>query len=503
MNNKTYHKIYKFKKKKVEFLIKSNFIKNKNNIIFFGNPIHKNLDEINQKNLLSQIKNIEGFYLILVLKKNNFLLCNDILGNFRLYYKKNHNTLTLSNDYNFFIKKKKLGNLDEEEFNFWKSKNYTSGDKSLFINLFKLPPATTLSINKVFDIKINYNFRNFIKLSNNSSIYSLNKSINNSIQLLKNTKRKIILLFSGGADSLLLAQKLKEKNCDFECVYFATKPNTFESEKGRRLAKICAQELNLKLHVIPIELQITKLKFKKILKVMLFDFHTCIVQFFGISKILKKFGKNIEIISGQSADSILCFGPSASTVSNFINRILYVKNTFATNFLIKFYLEIKYNVKLLTPKNKFEKYYYFYNSFFYYPFYKKENMKKDILIRNKIKKIIKSIKMNSEFIKMYLKIFGFLQGPDNQILVRSALFQNFSNISFPYATSEIISSTCKNQNKLKTIINPKYEIKTLLNKNLLSIVNSNKPKMTGIKTISSSIPKIKKLYLEKIYELKE
>ena len=54
---------------------------------------------------------------------------------------------------------------------------------------------------------------------------------------------------------------------------------------------------------------------------MLFDFHTCIVQFYGISKILKKFGRNIEIVSGQSADSILCFGPSASTLSNFVNRI--------------------------------------------------------------------------------------------------------------------------------------------------------------------------------------
>ena len=44
---------------------------------------------------------------------------------------------------------------------------------------------------------------------------------------------------------------------------------------------------------------------------MLFDFHTSFVHFFGIKKILKLYGKNIEIVSGQSADSILCFGPSA------------------------------------------------------------------------------------------------------------------------------------------------------------------------------------------------
>ena len=89
MSNTIYHKIFKFKKKKVEFLIKSKYIKNKNNILFFGNPIHIDLNKINETNLLSEIKNIEGFFLILILKKNNIFLYNDILANFRLYYKKN------------------------------------------------------------------------------------------------------------------------------------------------------------------------------------------------------------------------------------------------------------------------------------------------------------------------------------------------------------------------------------------------------------------------------
>ena len=91
------------------------------------------------------------------------------------------------------------------------SKNYTSGDKTFFNNLFKFAPASILNIDENLNITIKNNFKNFIKFSNSNSIKSLEKSINNSIKLLKNTQKKIILLFSGGADSLLLAQKLKEK----------------------------------------------------------------------------------------------------------------------------------------------------------------------------------------------------------------------------------------------------------------------------------------------------
>ena len=503
MTKKIYHKTFNFKKNKVKFLIKSNYIVNKNKIIFFGNPIHNDLNEINEKNLLTEIKNIEGFFLILLIKKNRIILYNDVLGNFRLYYKKNRNLLIISNNYNSYLNRKKIGTLNVEEFNFWMSKNYTSGDRTFFNDLYKMPPSSILYINENLELNIRNNFKRFIKYSNYNSIQSIENSIDNSIRLIKRKKNKIILLFSGGADSLLLAQKLKEKKCNFDCVYFSTKPNTYESEKGYRLAKICAKNLNLKLIVIPVKFNVNKSKFKNILNIMLFDFHSCIVQFFGISEILKKYGKNIEIISGQSADSVLCYGPSATTLSNFVNRILYLKNNIFTNLAIKLYLEKKYNLKLLTPKNDFEDYYYFYNSFFYYPFYKKSNVNRDVKIKNKIKKIVNSIKLSKEFTKMYLKIFGFLQGPDNQVLVQSALFHNFSKISLPYATPQIITSVCTKQSKLKTIIFPKYEIKKLLDKNLIKILKQNKTNIKGLKKISNYMPKIKKLYLKKIYEIKK
>ena len=129
-----------------------------------------------------------------------------------------------------------------------------------------------------------------------------------------------------------MAQKLIEIKANFECVYFYSKIKTLESEQGLIQSIQSAKFLNLSLKIIQIDKKISKKNFNEILECMLFDFHTSFVQFFGIKQIIKKYGKNIQIISGQSADSILCYGPSAVTVSNFLNRLLYLKNNFLQIF---------------------------------------------------------------------------------------------------------------------------------------------------------------------------
>ena len=60
----------------------------------------------------------------------------------------------------FLLKRKKIGSLDYEEFNFWMSKNYTSGDKTFFNNLFKFAPASILNIDENLNITIKNNFKN-------------------------------------------------------------------------------------------------------------------------------------------------------------------------------------------------------------------------------------------------------------------------------------------------------------------------------------------------------
>lgn len=503
MTNYTFKKTFKFKKKKITIDINSYFFKNKNNIIFFGNPVYKNLDEINHLNINKKIKNINGYFLVLIISKNNILIYNDILGNFRLYFKHCENgNLFISNRYSYFLKKNKIGFINKEEFNFWESKNYTSGDETFFNGLKKIPPSSLVTFNSN-GLKLKNIFLNQLKKSNKEHVHLLDFSLKNSLNILKKRNQKIILLFSGGLDSLLLAQKLSEIKANFECVYFYSKIKTLESEQGLIQSIQSAKFLNLSLKIIQIDKKINQKNFNEILECMLFDFHTSFVQFFGIKKIIKEYGKNIQIISGQSADSILCYGPSAVTVSNFLNRLLYLKNNFFTNFFLKTFLQIKYKKKLLLPKNNFEKLYFFYYGFFYYPFFKKENLTIDMSIKKKIKKIIILFKNQSIFTKMYLKIFGFLQGPDNQILIQSCLKNNFSNIFLPFATKEIIMSTCKKQNKLKALFVPKYEVKKLLDKKILKHNLSIKINHIKDKKHKYFIPTIKKLYIKKINEFKK
>ena len=46
-------------------------------------------------------------------------------------------------------------------------------------------------------------------------------------------------------------------------------------------------------------------------------------------------------------------------------------------------------------------------------------------------------------------------------------------------------------------------IKTLLNNDCIKVLNSNRPNIIGLKKITSETPKIKKMYLKRINELKK
>ena len=194
---------------------------------------------------------------------------------------------------------------------------------------------------------------------------------------------------------------------------------------------------NLKL--FPIDIDLNNVNEKNILQSMLFDFHFSILHFEGIKEIKKIFGKKINIICGQSADSIFSFGATANTWSHFLSRISYVYNNFILLFFITKILEKKYKKKL-----KFfniEKEYLFFFSFFYYLLIEKKLFNKSF----KKLKIINKIKIklyNKEDFFMYLKIFGFLQGSDNQVVVNSCKNNN-ADIIMPFLDPQLIYGIIK------------------------------------------------------------
>lgn len=471
LRKKLYKKKINLEKFNINLDIRSNLFINKNKIIFFGNPIYHNFDYLNRHNIFKEIKNIKGYFLILIKEKNNIFLINDILGNFRCYYFKKKNEIYISNYFtNFLNKKPKKYNL--HELNFWKKKGYTSGDETFYKGLKKIPPNSIFNISNKLSIKSYFGLIKKINYNYNHECFVKQKLIE-SLNILKKNKKKIILLFSGGLDSTSLALLMKRLKIKFIPIYFKTIPDTYESDKGLELVKRIGKVIKIKPKILKIKLKTEKNTISKISKFMHFDSHTSIVQFKGMKKILSIYGKNIQIISGQSSDSIFCFGASTNSLSHIIIRVMYIFKISLLYRFVKIMLEKKYKKKLMIPTNDFEKKYYFYNSFFYYPF-KIYEKKDDNYIKKKIYKLLNNKEFDKRFDYMRLKIFGFLQGPDNMVLIQAGNSINFYNIFLPFADAMIIENTCTNQSIIKNLFFPKYEVRNLIKNSILKEILKKK-----------------------------
>lgn len=480
-------------KNKIYLNFNTKFRVNKNDLIFFGNPIYSKIDEINEKNIHKHIDKVSGFFLCLNLSKNNFFIYNDISGNFRAYYRKKKNNYFITDNYKKLFKGQI--SLNYEQFEFWKKKNYTIGSKTLFNEIQKIPPASkTLFINNNIKHDIYFNSNN-LKIKGNLKTILL-KCLNKNLEHLKNKKNKNILLFSGGKDSSLIAQILKKKKIKFIPVILNTYPKILEFENNKLNAMKIAKENNFNL--LSIDININNIDEKKIVNSMLFDFHFSILHFEGLKKIKKIFGKNINIICGQSADSLFSYGASASTVSHLYSRLSFFYNNLFLSFIVKLFLQKKYKRKILFFNIKKE--YLFFLSFYYYLFVEK----KLYLRSNKIRQTVDDLKLkliNKKDFLMYLKIFGFLQGSDNQVVVKSCIINNF-NLIMPYMDPQLIYGVIVKKNSIKDIFYPKYPVTELLKE---SEYISKKKEILIRKSFKHNLNKIesnlKKKFIKEIYKL--
>ena len=168
---------------------------------------------------------------------------------------------------------------------------------------------------------------------------------------------------------------------------------------------------------------------------MLFEYHLSLLHFIGVKKIKDLYGKDILIISGQSCDSIISFGPSQYTISNFIARFLiHFPNNFISQIFIKI-INLKFKRKFYLIKNINDYYKSFYFSYFYYLILINEN--KNFKLDNDLKKFISNDNHKIANL-MYLKCHGFLQGPDNLILINVAKYFNIKYIVMPYSSYKFI-----------------------------------------------------------------
>jgi hypothetical protein len=432
----------------------------KKNIFIFGSPLGLSIERINEKNILDQVKDLSGYFFVIVLKKNSIIFITDPISNYRVYYKFFNNKIFVFD--NLKITQKFKNHFDKKIFDFFLIKNYTPGNQTFYDKLYKFQPCTIYKYDGEIKKKI-YFEKNKNKPSIKKLIYSVENYLDQEALKIKNKNKRNILLFSGGKDSCLIFQNLIKHKISFIPIYLHTIPESKETLKNLNLVKLYCLKFNKKIKIIRINIK-QKIPSNFFNQHMLFEYHLSLLHFFGIKQIKKNYGNNILIISGQSCDSILSFGPSQYTVSNFIARfITHFPKSFLSKILIKI-INTKFRRKIYKINNLNDFYKSFYFSYFYYPILIDENKK-----YNFEKQINQFIKKDKNFISnlMYLKCHGFLQGPDNLILINVAKYFKIKFVVMPYASYKFIQIITKYYNFKLDIFIPKYLIDLLLNNYLL------------------------------------
>jgi hypothetical protein len=311
-------------------------------------------------------------------------------------------------------------------------------------------------------------------------------------------KKKIILLYSGGKDSTIILKYLIKLKIRFVPIYLATQPKSHETEKNIQIAKMICLQNNIKLKILKINLK-NYFNINNIIKKnFLFDYHFSLLFYKGLKKIHREYGKNIFILSGQSLDSVVSFGPSQKTIGNFLARYM---NYYPLSIVSKFMsliLSLKFKKNLIASKTKKQFFENFYFNYFYYPV--STELKLSNFFFDYLHKITKHLK-NDISKKMYLKIHGFLQGSDNMVLINSAKLCKNNKVFMPFGTLKFISIICKYYDFKKDIISPKYFTRILEPEFNYNNIKTKNPKLRlstlNEKIKSNIIKSIKKSYDKK------
>lgn len=442
-------------KKKVSIQLSNIYFQNQN-IFIFGHPLNIDTKKISEKYLMKNLKKFLGYFFIIIKKKRSLILITDVTANKRVYFSFNKGILYIFDKIN--RKDLKKNQFNKSVFNFFITKNYTPGNITFFNNIKKFQPC---SIYEFFEGKLHSKIY-FENIKNTPSDSTLIKKIDLYLNrvIKKLNGKKIILLFSGGRDSTLLLQYLQNNNADFIPVYLKTDPKSHETEKNFYLAKNICKHYNVELKVINVKINSIDKIISFIKKNLIFDYHLSILFYLGFKKIKKKYGKSSIVLTGQSLDSIVSFGPSQKTIGNFLARLMNHYPFSLVSLFSKFLLSIKFKKNFKLGKNDYEFYKNFYYNYYYYPVF--FDQKIDKVFFEKLFHDMKNIKETISKL-MYLKIHGFLQGSDNMVIINSANNFQINKVFMPFSSYYFIYNICRYYNFKKDVFFPKYIVNKLLN----------------------------------------
>lgn len=490
-----------FLNKKVFFRINENPLFEKENKFVFGFPLINSIDKISSDKEV--LNTISGRFCLIEIKDNQLFISTDITGGFRLYYIETDDTIYFSDDFHFLVQFVGLQNLNQDkvQIEYYKQHRYTLGDKALFKEIKKVIPAAYYKLTeKEFFVDTYFKFNLKKSVSQKEYFNKVFDSLNKTIEFIKEQSKenRVFLSFSGGLDSTLLAMLLKNQKIAFTAVFFNSNPSYKANLSDLQRAKFFANKYDIPIEIIDVDLE-NDADLNEIVQLQLLDRHFSLLHYAGHKLLVSKYGKNIIIINGQSSDSIFSFGPSKEDINDFIRRyilyfpkgIMYYLFVLLINFIKKNNFKKKHTVDDNNLRIIEEDQYFF---------LRKE--KSTCVLSDYSPLLVRILDKSSSYdcSMMYLKVFSFLQGSDNQVLFNST--RNLAcNLILPYTTTEIIYSTIINKNNFVELFSPKYILKNIFKKLAGQKYFYAPPKYSTNKELMSSIDYEKKmdmLFFEKL-----
>ena len=416
----------------------------------------------------SNLNKVAGYYVAIRVEEDRIEIVNDILGGYRLYYGAFENVIFISNDYEFLLSKAKdysKISINKDQLKYWEKHRYTLNEGTLFQEIKKLSPAAKYIIDKD-GIRYSSYFCNVSRRSSYNRLIRKNYSeIKNSIKTVydQNPDIPYILFYSGGVDSTLLLFICREIGIPINCIVIKYLPEWSVNVADIERAKQNLQKLGQQYTVIEVNLYEAKKNFAALaVKEMLFDRHLA-VHFYQTYKVVAEvFGNNIVVINGQSADSILSFGPSELTTGNKVKRAILAFSKGPIGLIGKMVCCIAKTRYIMPCGKKDSSISIMDDSDYVFAIDRKCDYFS--MLENEYKRILTQKITSYESVRMYSKIIGFLQGSDNQIVIKAALDNGIKKVVMPFTSPEFIYNVVRYKNNCYEIFNPKYFVRQLLQK---------------------------------------
>ena len=421
--------------------------------------------EVNSYNLREILPHMRGYFLYLGYDSDRLVIANDMTGGYRLYTHEFENRIWLSDNLQWILDQMVAsGTLtrNENEYKYWKRHRFTTGERTFIKGLNKLAPAGILEVTNTGISRDTY-FPDTVCIPNHSTHRDWCRlDLEQTLEGLRAEKGPLVLMFSGGADSTLLAVLMQRLNIPFKAVFFRSQPTYKANHEDWLRARKVAESIGIDLLTPEINLDTALNQHRDFVRRTIFDRHTGVVLAEGLRGIARRFGNDAVVINGQGADNVLSFGPSERRPGSFASRLLLYWPFTLRARLAALAVSLRRGQSLRSPDNWRE----YYRAFF-------DPVAYNCLLQNDIAEeyadyiddIVKSQAgkfSSSDSLQMYLKCYCYLQGSDNQVVIRGARAAGLPRVILPYCSYGFMAATIAAKDDRRELWRPKYVIHDML-----------------------------------------